>query len=73
MTREEELDKMSEADKQKDILKQIEEHGAIRITNKQAMGFWGAAIDALTDAGKVKHEMRDSCSQSTYLLVELKE
>ena len=56
MTRSEELDVMSEADKEADLLKNIEAHGTIRIEGRQSLAFWGAAVDSLAAAGKVEHE-----------------
>lgn len=71
MTRREELDAMSEEDKQADILKSITEAGCIRITSKPQAAFWMDAINALETAGKVKVTMRDNETQQySYVLVE---
>lgn len=56
MTRSEELDAMTETDKETDILENIRVHGMIRIEGRQALAFWGGAIDRLKAAGKVEHE-----------------
>lgn len=70
MGRKEELDAMSEADKETDILKTVEEHEAIRITSRLGMAFWGAAIDRLKAAGKVETEFIENYEgQYSYLLV----
>ena len=72
MSRKEELDAMSEEDKQADILKNINEHGCIRITSRQAEAFWGPAVDALVDAGKVKSEFIENYEgQYSYYRVTL--
>jgi len=72
MSRNDELDAMTEADKEADILKNIKQHGVIRITSRQAMGFWGTAIDRLEEAGKVKSEMIENYEgQYSYLQVSL--
>lgn len=54
-----ELDAMSEEDKQADILKSLEEHGQIRIDTRPALAFWGAAVDALVEQGKIETEFID--------------
>ena len=70
MGRSAELDAMSEADKEADILKNIEAHGMIRIEGRQALGFWGGALDSLTAAGKVKHEIIENYEgQYSYIKV----
>lgn len=70
MGREEELDAMSEADKETDILARVKEHEAIRITSRPAMAFWGAAIDHLKAEGKVKTDFIENYEgQYSYLLV----
>lgn len=59
MTRSEELDRMTEADKQADILKSVAQHGCIRFYGKQSVAFWAAAIDALDDAGKIDVQFKE--------------
>lgn len=54
MGRNEELDAMSEADKEKDILKSLDEHGCVRLTSRPAVSFWGAAVNALERRGASK-------------------
>lgn len=72
MTRNEELDAMTEADKEADILKNIKEHEVVRIQGRQAAAFWGGAIDSLTEAGKVKHELIENYEgQYSYIQVSL--
>lgn len=67
MTRSEQLSAMTEEDKQADILANIQAHGCIRITNRVALGFWGEAAQALSDAGKVTvtfvDHPEDQCSE----------
>lgn len=71
MTRSQDLDRMTESDKQADLLRAIERHGAVRLESRQAVGFWGAAVDALVAAGKVdvekieSYEGQYSCLQVT--------
>jgi len=61
---------MSEADKEADLLKNIEAHGMVRIEGRQALAFWGAAIDSLTAAGKVEHELIENYEgQYSYIKV----
>lgn len=70
MEREEELDAMTEADKETDILARVKEHEAIRITSRPAMAFWGDAINRLETAGKVETEFIENYEgQYSYLLV----
>lgn len=72
MTRTEQLNAMTEADKQADILANIEEHGAVRITDRHMLAFWGEAVEALKREGKVvasHHENYEG--QYSYILVEL--
>ena len=72
MGRREELDAMSEAEKEADILKNIQAHGMIRIEGRQSLAFWGEALDSLKTAGKVKHELvENSEGQYSYLKVTL--
>lgn len=47
------LDEMTEADKERDILRNIREHGAVHLTTRAQLAFWGAAIGSLRKAGKV--------------------
>jgi hypothetical protein len=54
MTRAEQLSAMTEEDKRADLLRSLEEYGCVRLTSRQAVQFWGAAVDWLADAGKVK-------------------
>ena len=60
MGRSEELDAMSEADKEADLLKSLREHGCVRLTGRSAVGFWGAAVDALREKGSVNVEHREN-------------
>lgn len=70
MTRSEELDRMTEADKEIDILKQLEIWGSIRIDCKSAMGFWGGAIQRLEDAGRIQTRFVENYEdQYSYLKV----
>jgi len=70
MTRSEELDAMTEADKEADILKTIKDHGIVRIEGRQALAFWGGAIDSLKKAGKVEHELVENYEgQYSYIKV----
>lgn len=66
MSRSEDLDAMGEAGKEADILRSIREHGCIRITTRQALAFWGDAVDRLRQAGRVRTELvehrDDQCS-----------
>lgn len=72
MGRKEELEAMSEEDKKEDLLKNIKEHGCIRITTRQAEAFWGAALNALIDEGKVKSEFVENyVGQYSYYKVEM--
>lgn len=60
MTRKEQLDRMSESDKREDILRSLAECGVIRLTTRASVAFWGAAVDALRDAGKVRVEHKEN-------------
>ena len=72
MTRSEELDAMSESDKETDLLKNIKEHGMIRIYGRGSLAFWGGALNSLVEAGTVKTELVENYdAQESYLKVEL--
>jgi hypothetical protein len=71
-TRREQLDAMSEADKEKDLLKTIGESGAVRIDCRAAMAFWGSVVQRLEDAGRVKTRFVENWDgQYSYLEVTL--
>lgn len=53
-TRTSELDAMSEADKEADIMERIRQHGAVSIDRREQLGFWGAAIERLRARGEVQ-------------------
>lgn len=55
-TRSEQLDRMTEEDKQADILENIQKHGCIRIHTRQQLQFWYNAIQKLADDGTIRVE-----------------
>lgn len=63
MTRSEQLNAMSEKDKEEDLLRSLAELGCVRLTTRQAVEFWGRAVDALVDAGKVEVRHRENYEQ----------
>lgn len=70
MGRSDELDAMSEADKEADILRNLREHGCVRLTSRPALAFWGAAVDRLVEAGKVQTELIEEYeAQYSYIKV----
>ena len=72
MGRSEELDAMSEADKKTDILERLKQHGAITISNRYQLAFWGGAINRLKEAGKVETTFTELYEeQYSYLRVTL--
>jgi hypothetical protein len=52
----EQLDAMSEADKEADILKALKEEGSIRLGSHRQIEFWGDAVGQLVDKGIAKVE-----------------
>jgi len=69
-TRSEQLDSMSDSDKERAILQGLREHGYVRITSRLALAFWGAAIDRLREAGEIETEMVENHEQQhSYLRV----
>lgn len=64
------LDRMTEADKRADMLSQLAKHGALRITSRQALGFWQHAMEALRDEGLITVKMKEVDEQESYLLIE---
>lgn len=72
MTRDEELDAMDTAGKKSDIISQITSHGAIRLTSKPAMAFWGDAVSELENEGLVTTEfIEEYAQQYSYLIVRM--
>lgn len=55
------------------MLASIREHGSIRLDTRQAVAFWGKALDALQLQGLVDVEFRDNeQEQCSYYIVRLK-
>lgn len=72
MTRGEELDAMSEDDKESDIMRSLDEHGIIRIHNRQQLASWGAAVNRLSDDGKVDAEFVELEQESYWVIRKAK-
>lgn len=69
MTRNEQLDRMTEEDKQADLLQNIDAHGVVQITSRSALAFWGSAVDALVGKGLVTRNLIEVEEQYSYLEV----
>jgi hypothetical protein len=71
MSRSQELDAMSEADKEADLLASIKKHGAVHMNRREQLAFWGGAIERLREAGKVT--VRDTGSdEAQYTCYEVR-
>lgn len=63
MSRKEELDAMDLDAKKADIMKALETQANITFDSKPQMAFWGDAINALIDDGKIEGEWYESWEQ----------
>lgn len=69
MTRTQQLDRMSESDKQADLQAQLQSCDFIRLDHKSQLAFWGAAIAALEVKGFVTSKLIEIEEQYSYLEV----
>lgn len=69
MTRAEQLDQMTEADKQTDLLAKLDTCDFIRLDHRDQLAFWGAAIDVLVGKGLVTSKLIEVEEQYSYLEV----
>lgn len=71
LSRNDELDAMDLDGKKADLLSKLESCDFLRFDRKPQLAFWGEAISALEDEGKIETEFREVDEQYSYLRVTL--
>lgn len=69
MTRTEQLDRMTEEDKQADLLDNLERCDFIRLERRDQLAFWSMAIETLVAKGLVTSEFIEVEEQYSYIKV----